>query len=154
MFAGLSAGMSWKPCEDAGKLFVPSKVELTPDPPTIGEKVLFSIKGQADREVASGSLDIAVNYQGMDIFQDSKDLCARTTCPIKQGPLDITYSQELPPIAPPGEYEVQVTARDESGAALMCIVVDFELVPPGASWFRKTKSKAFGRKGGQTVAVV
>jgi hypothetical protein len=151
-------GMSWKPCSapTAGlKMFVPDAVELQPDPPTIGDSVLFSIKGQADRNVTSGSLDISVQFQGMDIYQESKDLCSRTKCPIKVGPISIAYSQDLPPIAPPGDYEVQVSAKGPDGEELMCIVVDFELVYPGAkSWIHKAKSTFGGRKSALRVVKV
>lgn len=151
-------GMSWKPCADPTnngvKEFLPDAVELQPDPPTIGDSVMFSIKGQADREVPSGSLDISVQFQGMDIYQESKDLCSRTTCPITKGPISIAYSQDLPPIAPPGDYEVRVSAKGPDGEELMCIVVDFELVYPNArSWIHNAKSKLGGRKSGSFKVV-
>jgi ML domain len=45
---------------------------LEPDTPAPGDTVSFAIKGEADLEVDTGSLDISVAYMGMDIFAESE----------------------------------------------------------------------------------
>jgi hypothetical protein len=52
-------------------------------------------------DVPSGLISINVSFAGTQIYEEVDDLCSKTTCPIKTGPLDITYVQDLPPIAPP-----------------------------------------------------
>lgn len=54
-----------------------------------------------DRDVASGGISMSVSFIGVPIYEGSDDLCAKTACPIKPGPIEINYLQELPPIAPP-----------------------------------------------------
>lgn len=49
----------------------------------------------------SGFISIDVAYEGTQIYEEVDDLCGKTSCPIKTGPIDITYIQDLPPIAPP-----------------------------------------------------
>ncbi len=55
----------------------------------------------ADRGVATGTLDIIVFFMDTLIFQETDDLCGKTTCPIAPGVISIGYTQPLPPIAPP-----------------------------------------------------
>eukprot|EP00877_Chromochloris_zofingiensis_P009375 jgi/Chrzof1/4691/Cz14g23010.t1 len=138
---------TWKPC-DADKVpFIPDTVQLIPDPPVIGNTVTFNIKGNAVHDVPSGSISIDVTFAGTQIYEEVDDLCSKTSCPIKTGPIDITYVQDLPPIAPPGEYDVQVVARDTQNVELMCVVVHFEMVPPSIpSWPGNNEAVATSRK--------
>lgn len=55
----------------------------------------------AVHDVAAGQIAIDVSFAGTPIYEEVDDLCSKTTCPIKTGPLDIKYIQDLPPIAPP-----------------------------------------------------
>jgi hypothetical protein len=55
----------------------------------------------AVHDVPSGLISINVSFAGTQIYEEVDDLCSKTSCPIKTGPLDITYVQDLPPIAPP-----------------------------------------------------
>lgn len=66
-----------------------------------------SLSPFTDTVVSSGTLDIGVSFQGMDIFSGSEDLCGRTSCPIAPGPLRIAVQQYLPPIAPPVRHQGQ-----------------------------------------------
>ena len=54
-----------------------------------------------DRDVASGSISMSVAFAGVPIFEGNDDLCAKTACPVAPGGIDIVYTQDLPPIAPP-----------------------------------------------------
>eukprot|EP00882_Tetradesmus_deserticola_P002861 GHRQ01003043.1.p1 GENE.GHRQ01003043.1~~GHRQ01003043.1.p1 ORF type:complete len:182 (+),score=52.28 GHRQ01003043.1:157-702(+) len=121
---------TWEPC-DADKVpFIPDHVDLVPDPPAAGGQVVFKIQGNAVHDVPSGLISINVSFAGTQIYEEVDDLCSKTTCPIKTGPLNIVYEQDLPPIAPPGDYDVQVVARGVDNEELMCVVVHFEMLPP------------------------
>lgn len=52
-------------------------------------------------DVPAGLISIEVSFAGTQIYEEVDDLCSKTSCPIKTGPLDIKYIQDLPPIAPP-----------------------------------------------------
>jgi hypothetical protein len=137
---------TWKACDEDKVPFVPDNVMLVPDPPAAGGQVTFNIKGNAVHDVPAGQIAIDVSFAGTPIYEEVDDLCSKTTCPIKTGPLDIKYIQDLPPIAPPGEYDVRVIARDTAGGELMCVDVHFEMLPPSfvqkflpGSWLGKQK---------------
>ncbi|KAF8069539.1 npc-2 [Scenedesmus sp. PABB004] len=127
---GGASAFTWTPC-DADKVpFTPDVVQLTPDPPQAGGSVTFVIKGNAVHDVPHGLISINVSFADTQIYEEVDDLCSKTSCPIKTGPIDITYVQDLPPIAPPGEYDVEVVARGVDDEELMCVVVHFEMLPP------------------------
>lgn len=56
---------------------------------------------RAVHDVQSGLISINVSFEGTQIYEEVDDLCSKTTCPIKTGPINIQYIQDLPPIAPP-----------------------------------------------------
>lgn len=63
------------------------------------------------------------------------------------------------PLAVQGQYSLQVTAKDAGEQELMCVVVDFELVPPsslssavGSLLGRLSGSGDKGRKSLRTAA--
>lgn len=56
---------------------------------------------RAVHDVPAGRISIDVSFAGTPIYEEVDDLCSKTSCPIKTGPLDIKYIQDLPPIAPP-----------------------------------------------------
>jgi len=74
-----------------------------------------------------------VSYRGVHIYQESDDLCKRTSCPVDVGALIIHADQDLPPFTPPGPYKLQIQASDESGAALLCIAISFDISAPSSA---------------------
>ncbi|GIL59600.1 hypothetical protein Vafri_14342 [Volvox africanus] len=123
--------MTWAPCDEGLTAFTPSSVTLSPDPPVIGSAATFVITGTIDTELQGGSVDMTVSFSGFPIFSSSSDLCTKTTCPVPAGPISLTLEELLPPIAPPGDYGLQVVARNPDGAELACVNVNFSLVLPG-----------------------
>lgn len=141
--------MTWKPCA-VGQADI-HKVTLSPDPPAPGDTVNFTIVGKAQAHVESGTLDISVAFSGVEIFTESRDLCTRTKCPITEGPLIIQYQQFLPPIVPPGHYTVIITASDTDKTVLLCLAVDFDILPPGGHTLNNLKNKAESFLHGHTA---
>ncbi|GIL78491.1 hypothetical protein Vretimale_19238 [Volvox reticuliferus] len=123
--------MTWAPCDEGLTAFTPSSVTLSPDPPVIGSAATFVITGNIDKELQGGSVDMVVSFSGFPIFSSSSDLCTKTACPVPAGPISLTLEELLPPIAPPGDYGLQVVARGPDGAELACVNVNFSLVLPG-----------------------
>ncbi|KAG2427647.1 hypothetical protein HXX76_012297 [Chlamydomonas incerta] len=141
--------MSWVPCDAGLTAFSPSSVVLTPDPPVIGSPATFVISGDIGNELQGGSVDMTVSFSGLPIYSSSSDLCTKTTCPVPAGPISLTIVQLLPPIAPPGDYGLQVVARGPDGSELACVNVAFSLVLPSAR-----SAAAAGQEAGAQVAVV
>lgn len=77
------------------------------------DSVLF----YAVHDVQSGSISIDVSFMGTQIYEEVDDLCGKTACPIKTGPIEISYIQDLPPIAPPVSV---VSCHNKTTAAGIC----------------------------------
>eukprot|EP00199_Chlamydomonas_sp_CCMP681_P003575 CAMPEP_0119115728 /NCGR_PEP_ID=MMETSP1180-20130426/51900_1 /TAXON_ID=3052 ORGANISM="Chlamydomonas cf sp, Strain CCMP681" /NCGR_SAMPLE_ID=MMETSP1180 /ASSEMBLY_ACC=CAM_ASM_000741 /LENGTH=183 /DNA_ID=CAMNT_0007104817 /DNA_START=55 /DNA_END=606 /DNA_ORIENTATION=- len=142
------AGFSWKVCDDAvtPPSVVVSSVILSPDPPIIGTPATFKVQGSTGIAVDSGTVDIQVSFSGVEIFATSEDLCAKTSCPVAPGEVLVTLVEALPPIAPPGEYGLRLTGRDNAGAELMCLEVVFELVLPSSAHVDNAPRVVTGKK--------
>jgi hypothetical protein len=125
-----STAFDWKPCSDSSKYADIKEVTLTPEEPSAGVTVSFAIHGTAKIDVPAGALDISVMYSGLPIYSESRDLCDMTTCPIKTGDLTIAYDQYLPPIVPPGPYNVTLDATSSNGQELLCLEVLFDVTLP------------------------
>ncbi|GFH26174.1 ML domain-containing protein [Haematococcus lacustris] len=125
--------MSWRPCSDSEGPIAVSDVTLTPDPPVIGSPATFAVHGSSSLAVPAGAVEIQVSFSGIQIYSESQDLCSKTACPVPPGPVTINIVEDLPPIAPPGDYGLRVIGTDAAGNELMCLDVDFELVLPSES---------------------
>eukprot|EP00195_Chlamydomonas_chlamydogama_P005491 CAMPEP_0202895774 /NCGR_PEP_ID=MMETSP1392-20130828/4910_1 /ASSEMBLY_ACC=CAM_ASM_000868 /TAXON_ID=225041 /ORGANISM="Chlamydomonas chlamydogama, Strain SAG 11-48b" /LENGTH=157 /DNA_ID=CAMNT_0049580903 /DNA_START=131 /DNA_END=604 /DNA_ORIENTATION=- len=113
----------------------PGSVTLSPDPPVIGTPATFTVKADSPFDsVPGGAVEIDVSYLGVQIFSKSEDLCEKTTCPVPKGNIEIVLVEDLPPIAPPGDYSLRVLATSSTDSStLLCLDVDFELVPPSTT---------------------
>ncbi|KAJ9525874.1 hypothetical protein QJQ45_009250 [Haematococcus lacustris] len=110
-----------------------SDVTLTPDPPVIGCVKTFQLIAGHQCNIPAGAVEIQVSFSGIQIYSESQDLCSKTACPVPPGPVTINIVEDLPPIAPPGDYGLRVIGTDAAGNELMCLDVDFELVLPSES---------------------
>ena len=89
----------------------------------------------ADVEIGSGSLDISVAYHGFPIYSQSQDLCDKTACPVKKGPVKVALEEPFPIITPPVRIRhcsTQQKARtpqviNHCSTALIAIVCRFHL---------------------------
>jgi hypothetical protein len=165
------------PPRPAPPRLTPSSVTLQPDPPQIGAGVVFGIQGAVSPgpPIASGTIGLRVKYEGVDLYEEEGPLCDKVGgdgCPLGAGggaaaaaaaaagllgdgeraAGSIVYRQDLPPIAPPGRYEVRVIgttgASTREGDAVVCVDVAFEMVLLGGG------GAAAGAAGGAAVVAV
>ncbi|CAL5228260.1 g11363 [Coccomyxa viridis] len=125
------AAFDWQQCEGAsGKI---DDVKLSPETPSPGTTVTFSIDATVEEQVDAGDLSLAVSYRGFPIYTEKKDLCEQTECPVKKGPVKVDLEQPFPIITPPGPYTVRLIASGKGGAKkqLFCLDVDFDVVVGG-----------------------
>eukprot|EP00884_Botryococcus_braunii_P020413 jgi/Botrbrau1/7055/Bobra.0165s0078.1 len=124
-----SLAMDWSVCEGVDPKSI-SAVTLKPDPPSPGVTVDFAIKGTSGLELTNGTLELDVYFHGLLIYYETQDLCKDTTCPVKKGPYEIHVAQNFPPITPPGTYVVKMIGSAGDEEQLLCLIVEFNVVPP------------------------
>ena len=76
----------------------------------------------AEIDVAQGSVAVAVSFRGLPVYSETKDLCERTSCPVKKGPLNLSYDEYLPPIVPPVRL-LSITTDAVSFCTVVCKVL-------------------------------
>ncbi len=54
-----------------------------------------------DVEIDAGTLLLSVAYHGFPIYSEQKDLCEKTSCPVKKGPVQVALEEPFPIITPP-----------------------------------------------------
>mmetsp|Transcript_6120 Transcript_6120/g.17089 ORF Transcript_6120/g.17089 Transcript_6120/m.17089 type:complete len:169 (-) Transcript_6120:173-679(-) len=149
---GAHGSPSWKPCGPQ-KYFDTRDVQILPDPPVTGEDITFNIWGTTDQDVKGGVINIDIGYMGIHLYTETKDLCAKTACPIPANKeLELVYVEKLPAFIPPGSYDVTITVTSVGGAEnlqLFCMDVKLDVVSGGIK--KHTRSK-LGPNSGASIA--
>jgi len=85
----------------------------------------------ADEQMTAGSqVTIAVSLGGGQIYNQNIDMAKGTKLPVSQGvPFIFKYGVDIPSIAPSGDYGVQLTFMDQTTTPLLCVQVNFSLMP-------------------------
>ncbi|KAH9298882.1 hypothetical protein KI387_030564, partial [Taxus chinensis] len=74
---------------------------INPDPVVSGKPATFEISATSEDAISGGRLSVEVFFYGIHVHTESRDLCSKTTCPVKQGSFILTNSQSLPGFTPP-----------------------------------------------------
>ncbi len=107
-------------------------VNLSPNPPKKGEKLVIEASGIFSKEVDTGSyVDIDVRYGYIKLVQETFDLCEQLenvdlTCPLDKGKLVITKEVDIPNEVPPGVYTVFARAYTPGDELITCLAATVE----------------------------
>ena len=111
-------------CGDASDPLQLTSVSVSPFPLKAGANLTVSINGNLVTDVTGGSYSVNVKYMGIDLINQSGDLCTvdpKFPCPLTHGPFSITESNiALPSDAPAGQYDVTINATDKAGKRIAC----------------------------------
>ncbi|KAL3698559.1 hypothetical protein R1sor_012635 [Riccia sorocarpa] len=124
----------FRPCSSWRKYPITIKdVLIDPDPVVSGDPVTFTVPATSNHELQGGTVIISVSLYGFKVHSERDDLCSKTQCPIK-GDFELSSSQELPPLTPPGRYKVKFQVLDPDGIEQACATVGFTIIwrPPMA----------------------
>jgi len=96
-------------------------------PPVKGSMLSLNITGDNSKLITSGSYTINIRVNGIplpDVTGDIKDFKA---LPWPVGDLNFSYSQDIPSIAPSGQYAIKISAVDQDKTEIFCITLTFSL---------------------------
>ena len=100
-------------------------------PPIKGDTLSLNVTGNLSKEVTSGTYAIGVTVGGISLPELTGDISAFLPLPWPTGPLNFTYAQTIPDIAPSGNYVVKISAVDQDGVQIFCISIAFALKARG-----------------------
>ncbi|CAM0905383.1 unnamed protein product [Alopecurus aequalis] len=103
-----------------------SGVEIVPDPVERGVPATFKISASTDKTITNGKLVIDVKYWIFNVYSETDDICTKTSCPAT-AEFELSHSQTLPSITPPGSYTIQMKMLGENDEELSCISFGFSI---------------------------
>lgn len=65
-----------------------------------------------------GAISVLVLYTDVPVYETKVPLCATVPCPVSPGPVNVTYSQTLPGVAPPARGQRVCRALPSSSSWL------------------------------------
>jgi hypothetical protein len=105
------------------------KVDLSPNPPRAGNELEIKASGTVKKEIKEGAkVDIEVKYGVIRLLRTTEDLCEQlknadvnVTCPVKEGPLNILKTVEIPKEVPNGRYTVHANVYNPDNERITCL---------------------------------
>ncbi|KAK7261146.1 hypothetical protein RIF29_27450 [Crotalaria pallida] len=105
-----------------------SGIEIKPDPVVRAGPLTFKMSATTGKPIPGGKWKIGVEYFGILVHEEIRDLCELISCPVTPGNFVIAHTQNLPAYAPVGTYIVDMTLKNEKDEPLTCITFNFKLV--------------------------
>jgi len=96
-------------------------------PPSKGSTLSLNITGNNSKDITSGGYTISITVNGVPLPDITGDIDVFRPLPWPVGELLCTYSQDIPSIAPSGQYKVKISAVDQDSVEIFCINVAFSL---------------------------
>ncbi|XP_031116355.1 putative phosphatidylglycerol/phosphatidylinositol transfer protein DDB_G0278295 [Ipomoea triloba] len=120
-----AASTDVKYCSETNYAMKVTGADITPFPVKRGDNVTFTITAATDNGILGGKLVINGLYYGINIYDETYDICAKTSCPISTGYFVLSHTQNLPPYSPTGDFSLKMTILDEEDNELTCFAFDF-----------------------------
>ncbi|KAJ5881656.1 uncharacterized protein N7529_000328 [Penicillium soppii] len=111
---------------EAYKLDIES-VDLSPNPPLPGKKLIISAKGTLLERIEKGAtVNLEVKWGLITLIKQTVDLCEELKnvdleCPLEKGKMVLTKEVELPKQIPPGKYSVLADVYNQADQQVTCL---------------------------------
>ncbi|KAK5075467.1 Phosphatidylglycerol/phosphatidylinositol transfer protein [Lithohypha guttulata] len=102
-------------------------VDLIPNPPVPGEKLIIRGNGTFNQEIEDGaSVYLQVKYGLITLIKQDADMCEQLPkidieCPIKKGYMEIYKEVNIPRQVPPGKYTVLADVKTKDKEPITCM---------------------------------
>ncbi|KAL1959736.1 hypothetical protein VTO42DRAFT_1322 [Malbranchea cinnamomea] len=103
------------------------RVDLFPNPPIPGEKLIIKATGTFAKEVEQGAkVFLEVKYGLIRLIKQEADLCEQIEnvdmhCPLEKGKMALTKEVDIPKEVPPGKYTVLADVYTKDGETVTCL---------------------------------
>lgn len=110
-------------------------VDITPNPPTPGAKLIIKASGTIMQDIDEGAyLKVEVKYGYIKLVNQIIDLCENAgqvdmECPVKKGELVVQKEVDLPKAIPPGKYHVMADVYTKDDEPITCLTADIFFRP-------------------------
>merc|ERR1719238_1964566 len=102
-------------------LTAPEAIGQVMTTPKAGSPLVVSVTGTLSEQVTSGTLNFEVSILGITLDKKTMSICdVGITCPIASGAVKFSITEDIPSDAPPGTYDLKVSATAGTGAQITC----------------------------------
>jgi len=96
-------------------------------PPVKGEALTLNVSGVNSEHIFSGDYTINTKLGTISFPPQNGSIGDFRALPWPLGELNFTYTQDIPPPAPSGDYKLHISALDQKQREIFCIVLDYTL---------------------------
>ncbi|EWC47212.1 hypothetical protein DRE_03331 [Drechslerella stenobrocha 248] len=104
-------------------------IEITPNPPVAGDSLLLEASGVLHTTIQEGArLEVVVRLGYVILLRKTLDFCEEIVkadvdiaCPVKEGPISISKSVDLPREIPPGTFVVTANLFNADDSLITCL---------------------------------
>lgn len=118
----------------ADGVFRPTKIVLSPYPVVIGQPVSITSVGALGADIADGATyKVQLRLGAVPVFNEAHNFCENSAapCPLKAGDeASVTVTQQVPPNAPAGLFNMVVNVANADGTEVSCIQGKIKLIKP------------------------
>ena len=119
-------------CSAAGSHVKVFNITANVWPPVKDALESISINGWSNENITSGTYEIDIYWENQKIDVITGNVCSLDACPILVGLASVVYNVTIPYSAPPGNYEIDVSANDQNKQPLFCVKIYFQFMSGGA----------------------
>jgi len=119
-----------------------TSIETTRWPPVKGAELALNITGNNSKIITSGTYTINIRVNGIPLPDIDGNIADFKPLPWPEGELNFTYTQEIPSIAPSGQYAIKISAVDQDKDEIFCITLSFTISMSEAEEAEQRHTKA------------
>jgi len=120
---------SWESCGEDSDPIVINEIQVSPDPPEVGEDLTVTVTGTANEPIQEGAFaDVAVKLGLIKLLSKTFDLCEEARkanmtvqCPVEEGTYTVTQTVALPKEIPRVKFKIEVEGYTVDEDPLMCL---------------------------------
>jgi len=128
-------------CSKGGALFTLTSMNLTPDPPVVGQNSTLLLSMGVPEEINNGTVKYSYTYNFIPFTPTVDDLCDTTVaCPIVVGTLDTRSSFPFDKTLT-GTLKLTIEWRDLTDRLLLCVSLNLKLGDAAKQLSKRMKYK-------------
>jgi hypothetical protein len=130
--------ITWKDCGDSSYHGKVNKIDISPNPPVLGQPIHVVADGSINEDVTAGQYELKIK-KIITVLDHKDNICGDSTiklplgmgsitvkgltCPQKAGDVKLGQDMTISSNAPSGTIGIDLTAKDAKGNNLVCVAV-------------------------------
>ncbi|KAJ6519920.1 ML domain-containing protein [Mycena sanguinolenta] len=138
-----TAGWEYVDCGSPSNPIQIESIELSPDPPLLGQDLTVTARGVVTEVIAEGATAQATVKLGLikllqrtfDVCEESRKANATISCPVEPGPYEVVHTVALPKEIPKAKFVVLVRGSTVAEETMLCLDLKIDFMSSIGSLF-------------------